>query len=97
MSVVSCTLVRRPPVTRVALPFLPRGKLATRSGLPNKERFHKELNFDRLFVSFYVIFRHISFENRLIAAEQAIIDEHIEEHGITKNAGGWVSPFNQVQ
>merc|ERR1712168_31658 len=30
------------------------------------------------------------------AAEEEIINEHIEEHGITKNKGGWVTPFNNI-
>ena len=31
------------------------------------------------------------------AAEEEVINEHIEEHGITKNKGGWVTPFNNYQ
>merc|ERR1712035_122990 len=30
------------------------------------------------------------------AAEQEIIDAHIEEHGIKKTTHGWVSPFNSA-
>merc|ERR1711887_29060 len=30
------------------------------------------------------------------AAEEEMVNEHIEEHGITKNKGGWVTPFNSI-